>query len=169
MEDYITIVYKRVPDLDAVYVNKSGSVVIKDGQNIHTLTKYYNNSGYARVHVKSNGKPKMMLVHRLVAIAFLPNPENKPQVNHKDGRKDNNHLDNLEWCTPQENITHHWETKGRTYAKNIIVTESMRNEMFRLYNQDMLTKAKIARIFGLREKRVALIFKGKGRIYKDFA
>lgn len=64
------------------------------------------NNGYARVALKNNGELKNCLVHRLVAQAFIPNPKNKPQVNHKDGNKLNNHVSNLEWVTPKENLQH---------------------------------------------------------------
>ena len=62
--------------------------------------------GYLQLRVKIDGKLKTVVVHRLVAEAFIPNPENKPEVNHKDGNKKNNHIDNLEWATRSENIQH---------------------------------------------------------------
>lgn len=59
--------------------------------------------GYKRVKLLLNGKPKIMLVHRLVALAFIPNPNNYRCVNHKDENKQNNNVNNLEWCTHKYN------------------------------------------------------------------
>jgi hypothetical protein len=63
-----------------------------------------NNSGRLWVELIVNGKKKCMLIHRLVATAFLPNPNNYPQVNHIDENPKNNRLENLEWCTGSYNV-----------------------------------------------------------------
>lgn len=64
------------------------------------------NKGYLAVGLKKNGKSKNYLVHRIVASSFISNPQNKPQVNHKNGDKSDNRVDNLEWATQSENIRH---------------------------------------------------------------
>lgn len=63
-------------------------------------------NGYKFVCLRKDGKNKNLLIHRLVAEAFIPNPKNLPCVNHKDGNKQNNNVENLEWCTQGENLKH---------------------------------------------------------------
>lgn len=76
--------------------------------------------GYLGVVLCKNGKTKLIAVHRLVAMHFIPNPENKPQVNHKNGVKNDNAAENLEWVTQSENMKHAVKTgllAGKGYKK----------------------------------------------------
>lgn len=68
--------------------------------------QYINRDGYCTVHLKKEGKSQQIQVHRLVAIAFIPNINNLPQVNHIDGNKANNRVENLEWVTAKQNMQH---------------------------------------------------------------
>ena len=72
-------------------------------QKDRLLKPHINKGGYATVALCKDGKPKVFLVHRLVAIAFIPNPEGKPIVDHIDTNPLNNAVDNLRWCTQKEN------------------------------------------------------------------
>jgi hypothetical protein len=72
------------------------------------MKPYTTDKGYLRIGIWVNDKQKMHKIHRLVANAFIENIDNKPEVNHKDTIKTNNHIDNLEWNTSKENIKHGW-------------------------------------------------------------
>lgn len=76
--------------------------------------------GYLCVTLYKNNTRKSYHVHRIVAMSFINNYDNLPQVNHIDGNKQNNNINNLEWCTNQENIQHAWEIglKKRRYGKD---------------------------------------------------
>ena len=80
--------------------------------------KEYIHNGYSTINMY-NTKHKTYLIHRLVAETFISNPENKTEVNHKDGNKLNNHIDNLEWCTSQENNQHAQDTGLNLARKSI--------------------------------------------------
>jgi len=96
----------RVKSLSRKYKhNMFGKKIIYKTSKERLLTININ-QGYAHVVLCKNGKCKQKLLHRLIAQSFIPNPENKPNINHIDGNGLNNNLDNLEWCTQKENIKH---------------------------------------------------------------
>lgn len=81
------------------------------------LTGYTNNNGYQMVHLRTKNNNKLYSIHRLVAIHFIPNPDNLPCVNHKDENKLNNKAKNLEWCTYKYNVNYGTGNKRRSKTK----------------------------------------------------
>jgi hypothetical protein len=93
------------------YISDHGRVKSMKFGKERILKPCPNTRGYLIVFVAGKWeKQRCNLIHQLVAKTFLPNPESKPQVNHKDGNKLNNSVTNLEWMTHQENIQHAWDT-----------------------------------------------------------
>lgn len=92
----------QVKSLSRESKNRCGKITLKE----KLLKSYLNNQKYVNVNLYKYGKRKSFKVHRLVAIHFIPNFENKLEVNHIDGDKSNNCTNNLEWCTAKENTQH---------------------------------------------------------------
>lgn len=128
--------------------------------------------GYHTVHVPmTDGKTRHLRVHRLVAEAFLPNPNNLPQVNHKDGNKSNNQVSNLEWCTAKSNNSHArssglWNSSYEIGEnnKNSKLTEDMVKQIPNLLQQG-LSSNQIANKFGVSRAAINLVRKGKNWKY----
>ena len=87
-------------------------------EKIMNLT--YNRYGYLTVKLSKDNIKKTYKVHRLVGIAFIPNPENKPQVNHKNTVRDDNRVDNLEWNTSKENLDYKYVNIGMVKFTKLI-------------------------------------------------
>lgn len=97
--------WRKIKEFPTYSVSDEGQV--RNDAGVRTLKPIQRcNGSYLKVYLYNNGIQKQMYVHRLVAEAFIPNPENKAEVNHKDGNKQNNAVSNLEWCTSSENHLH---------------------------------------------------------------
>ena len=123
MDQEKKVEYRDIKGLEGLYQIGSDGSVLKIGRckKPHLLTTFsYTEKGYLRINVCINGKNKRYRIHRLVAQAFIPNPENKPQVNHIDGNKQNNCVGNLEWVTDEENKKHATEN-GLVVSKPVVL------------------------------------------------
>ena len=114
-------IWKDIEDWEGIYrVSNMGEIESLPRKRVlapRLLKHIKQNTGYMTVFL--HGKPrqkKILFVHRLLAKAFIPNPNNLPQVNHIDGNPGNNSLENLEWCTQSHNIQHAYNT-GRKYQE----------------------------------------------------
>jgi hypothetical protein len=131
MEDFE--VWTTIGEFENYEVSSFGNVRNKKTGRI---LKPANKGGYLSVGLSSLSKKKTVAVHRLVALTFLENPENKAHVNHKDKNRSNNNINNLEWCSPAENNIHKCLTLDQKTNQNLKVwrVDINSNDKMQLYN-----------------------------------
>lgn len=117
--------YGNFKSVDRIINGKPGYKRIYPGKTFKTEMTV---EGYSRILLMKNAKKKRYMCHRLVASTFIPNPENKPFVNHRNGIRNDNRVVNLEWCTQSENelwssIVFQNKMAGKNYSKKIYCKE----------------------------------------------
>lgn len=142
-------VWKDIENYPNYQVSSFGNVKSKPRKGTHggILKQEVNKYGYCKVLLLNNNKRLSASVHRLVAQAFIPNPSNLPQVNHIDGNKLNNHTDNLEWCTPKDNVRHRFEVLKQKHYRKYDIYDWNDKESIKEYhkNYQKSNKEKIAK------------------------
>lgn len=144
---------------------RNNSFFIRKGR---VLKPYLSKSGYLNVYFSIDGKKKGFRVNRLVALTFILNPDNKKEVNHKDGNKINNKVDNLEWMTRTENQRHadlnglrimpSGEKRYNCKISNLQVAEILSSN---------LRNKELALIYGVHQSHISHIIKGKHRKHAE--
>ena len=118
-EQWRTAVYDGIVYEGLYKVSNLGRILNLNYRNTgkpKLMTPSENTDGYFKINLRKNGETKTCYVHRLIAQTFIPNPENKPEINHIDEDKTNNRVDNLEWKWHKDNINHgtHNERSAKT-------------------------------------------------------
>lgn len=158
-----------------VYLNheKTNYKVSSDGRIKNTITKHFislntiDKYGYVQVCLSHKNKKYVKTLHTIVATAFIPNPENKPQVNHKNGNKLKNDVDNLEWVTAKENIIHAYNNglhdnvaKGETHGLNVY-SENVIHKVCELLQDGKMSVQEISYTTGVAKSTIHDILSGK--------
>ena len=152
-------IWKDIEDYEGIYqVSNLGRV--KRVTTDRILKGIKDRGGYLRITLSKNGVKSNHKIHRLVAQAFIPNPENKPQVNHIDENKTNNLVSNIEWMTAKENLNHgtHNERVSKTQSIPIIATNIKNGESKEFYGA-----RECARQLGLYQQHITAVLKGTRR------
>ena len=138
--------------------NKTGNLIIGDK----------NNFGYHRIaFVDNEGKTIRKFRHRLVAEYFVENDENKPQVNHKNGKLEDNRAENLEWCTAKENVRHAYDVLKRTPNGEIKINQIdlKTNKVIKTWK----SACEAGRQLGINSRNIITVTKGKRKQAGGFA
>lgn len=136
-------------------VKNKGSRIYPEKIMIYQTDK----DGYFRVKLFKESIAQHYRVNRIVAIAFIPNPENKPLVNHKDGNKQNNSVSNLEWATNRENLDHAMNTGLMKDIRKFTESDVIRIKT--LHKSGLITAKEVAAEFNCHVNYVYLIFENK--------
>lgn len=175
--------WKDIKDYEGIYLISSNGIVKRPAykrwsarnncfcNHKEYILKHCFRRGYPSIELNRDGKGRMEFMHRIIAKAFIPNPENKKEVNHINGIKHDNRVENLEWCTRTENSNHSVNTLRKNVGdshgnRKLNSSEAMQIRM--IYNKKRelkMTVFQIGYLFGVTGTNVCYI--GKGMAWKQ--
>lgn len=150
----------RIKKLPRITRNKQSSFMTKE----RIISPWIAKTNYYSIKIKTNGKNKSFLLHRIIALCFIPNKENKPYINHINGIKTDNRIENLEWCTASENVKHALKNgllisfKGENHSCSKL-TEKQVLEIRKL--KGTMTQNKIGELFGVKYQIIGSILRNE--------
>jgi len=160
---------REIPGYECIYKISNTGKITRIWKTKETVMKtQVHSQGYVAVSLTKDGKNKTHKVHRLLALTWLSNPQDKAYINHIDGNKQNNSLDNIEWCTPSENSKHAHST-GLNSTKRMVevaarksrkMTSEKIKECQTLYDSG-LSLTKIQNLVGISRSVIATYLKNK--------
>ncbi len=133
------------------------------GFNLNVLRPYMDKDCYLRVHLSKNAESAGAIVHRLVALTFIPNPEGKPEVDHINGIRWDNRVDNLRWATSKENSIYSWNKPRRQGSEKIVGQYDSTGAFIKAYECIRDTEKD-----GFNPRNVNQVVRGQKKTHKGF-
>jgi glycosyltransferase involved in cell wall biosynthesis len=158
---------KPIEGFEDYLVSEDGIVISNKewrGSSHRMLSLREKEDGYITAHLSKNSNLSNKAVHRLVAKAFIPNPENLPEVNHKNGIKDDNRVENLEWVSSSDNQKHAYDTGLREVVgthPNHTITEEEVIFLRKIYKKGNISMVKLGELFGISKSNACRIVNGE--------
>lgn len=147
---------RDIPGYDGYQVDRNGNVYSKKTEKYLHPNAY---GGYNRLNLYQDGKKKLMTVHRLVAMTFVKNPNNDVIVNHIDGDKTNNTVENLEWISQKKNVQHSVDTRLQGKFTKCVVQLDKNNKEINRYSSIQ----EAAKKTGIKHQNISLVCWNKGK------
>jgi DNA-binding transcriptional regulator YiaG len=141
--------------MEEYIITRNGEII--NSRNNYVLKPQPNNKGYLRVTLCG----KKYFVHKLVAEKYIPNPDNKEQINHKDGNKNNNSVENLEWVTNQENRNHAINTKLHLQGEDCPWSKLTQNQVNNIREDSTHSNKELSELYGVSISTINDIINGR--------